>query len=109
MLAGIDLLLSRFQEQNVSNDINIATVSYIKKYSKQGIPRNVIMMKRYIKGHDLLAVPIDKGTGICLMQFQAYENKLMDILKLKQLKKMEKACENTKELCVKEEERINTV
>ena len=44
------------------------------------------MMKKYIKGNDLQAVAIDKCTGICLMQCQAYENKLMDILKIKQLR-----------------------
>ena len=33
----------------------------------------------------------------------------MDILKLKQLKKLEKARKNAKEFCLKEEERINTV
>ena len=38
-----------------------------------------------------------------------YEKKLMDILKLKQLKKMEKARKNAKEFCIKEEERINSV
>ena len=91
MLAEIDLLLNRLQKQNVSNDvindINIATISYIKKCSKQSIPRNLIMTKKYLKEHDLLAVPFDKGIGICLMKCQSYENKLMDILKLKQFKK----------------------
>ena len=33
----------------------------------------------------LLAVPFDKDNGICLMKSQAYKNKLMGILKLKQL------------------------
>ena len=48
MLAEIDLLLKRFKEQNASNEIvsdkNITTVNYIKKCSKESIPRNVIMM-----------------------------------------------------------------
>ena len=42
------------------------------------------------------------------MKSQAYENKLMDILKLKQFQKMKKARKNAKEFCLKEE-RINTV
>ena len=88
MLAEIDLFLDHLQEQNVSNetisDINIVTINYIKKSSKQSIPRNFIMTKTYLKKHHLLAVPFDKGNGICLMKYQVYVNKLMDILKLKQ-------------------------
>ena len=113
MLAEIELLLNRLEEQNVSNDvindINIATINYIKKCSKQSIPRNLIMTKKYFKEHDLLAVPFDKGIGICLMKCQSYEKKLMDILKLKQFKKMEKTRKNAKEFCIKKEERINSV
>ena len=67
------------------------------------------MTKKYLKEHDLLAVPFDKGIGICLMKCQSYENKLMDTPKLKQFKKMEKARKNAKEFCIKEEERINSV
>ena len=98
MLAETDLLLNQLQEQNVSNEtisgINIATINYIKTCSKQSIPRNVIMTKKYIEKHNLLAVPFDKSSGICLMKTQAYENKSMDILKLKQFKKLEKSRKN---------------
>ena len=111
MLAEIDLLFNRLQEKNVSNetisDVNIATINYIKKGSKQSIPRNLIMTKNYLKEHNLLAVPFDKGTGIFLIKSKTYKNELMDILKLKQFKKMEKARKNAKEFCLKEEERIN--
>ena len=92
MLAEMDLLLNHLQEQNVLNktisDINIAVINYIKKCSKQIIPRNLIMTKKYLEKHNLLAVPFDKGNGICLMKSQAYKNKLMDILI--NLKKMQK-------------------
>ena len=40
--------------------------------------------EKYLKEYNLLAVPIDEDTRICLIKSQAYENKLMDILKLKQ-------------------------
>ena len=69
------------------SDINIATISYIKKCLKQSIPSNLVMTKKYLKEHNLLVVPFDKGTGIGLIKSQAYENKLMDILKSKQFKK----------------------
>ena len=61
-----------------------ATINYIKTCSKQSIPRNLIMTKKYIEKHNLLAVPFDKSNGTCLMKTQAYENISMDILKLKQ-------------------------
>ena len=60
------------------------------------------MTKKYLKEHNLLAVPFDKSIGICLMKSQAYENKLLDILKLIQFKKLEKARKNAKEFCLKE-------
>ena len=102
MLVEIDLLLNHLQEQNVSNetisDINIAAINYIKRCSKQSIPRNLIMTKKYIEKHNLLAVPFDKGNGICLIKPQAYENEFMDILKLKQFKRLEKSRKNAKKL-----------
>ena len=100
LLAKIDLLLNHLPEQNVSNerisDINIATINYIKKCPKQSISGNLNMTKEYLKGHNLLAVPFNKGTGICLMKSQAFEKKLMDILKLKQFKILEKTHKNAK-------------
>ena len=100
MLVEIDLLLNHLQEQNVSNetisDINIAAINY--RCSKQSIPRNLIMTKKYIEKHNLLAVPFDKGNGICLIKPQAYENELMDILKLKQFKRLEKSRKNAKKI-----------
>ena len=68
------------------SDINITAVDPIKKCSKQSIPTNFVMTKNCLKEHNLLTVPFDKGTGICLMESQAYENKLVDILKSKQFK-----------------------
>ena len=67
------------------------------------------MTKKYLKEHNLLAFLFDKSTGICLMESQAYENKAMAILESKQFWKMEKACKNAKEFCLKEEQWINTV
>ena len=49
------------------------------------------MKKKYLEKRYFLAVPFDKGNGIYLMKSPAYENKLMDILKLKQSKKLAKS------------------
>ena len=65
MLAEIDLLLNHLQEQNVSNEtisnINTATMNYNKKCLKQSIHRNLIMTKKYLEKHKLLAVPFEHG------------------------------------------------
>ena len=94
VLAEIDSLLSHCKRANVSNDIinniNVATFKYIKSRSSQKSPRNLILTKRYLKDHSLLAVPFDKGVGICLMKCETYKNKLNDILKLDQFVKLEK-------------------
>ena len=48
-LAETDVLLNHLQDQNVStetySDINIATMNYLKKCSKQSIPRNLVTTK----------------------------------------------------------------
>lgn len=114
VLAEIDLLLNRLQEQNVPNktinDINISTINYIKKYSKQSAPRSLIITKiystTYLKERDLITVAFDKGTGICAMKRKTCENKLMDILNLTQFKEIEKSRKNVKEFSLKEEKKI---
>ena len=62
MLAEIDLLLNRLQEQNVSNDvindINIATINYIKKCSKQSIPQKLDYDEKVSKRTRLISGPI---------------------------------------------------
>ena len=70
---------------DVSNDINVATLKYVKSCSSQRTPRHIIMKKQYLREKDLLAVPFDKGTGICMMKRQTYISKLNNILNLKQV------------------------
>ena len=111
VLAEIDALLSHCKREHVANDtmneINVATFKYIKTCESQKSPRNLIMTKRYLKEYDLLAVPFDKGVGICLMTRETYKNKMNDILKLDQFEKLEKPRKNSKNFIIKEEERIN--
>ena len=92
LLAEIDLLLNRLGEANVSNDvlndINVATLKYVKSCSSQRTPRHIIITKQYLREKDLLAVPFDKGSGICMMKSQTYTSKLNDILNLEQFEKV---------------------
>ena len=64
------------------------------------------MTKRYLKEHDLLAVPFDKGIGICIMKRSDYEEKLSAILELPQFEKVVTTRKNAKNPVIKEHERI---
>ena len=66
------MLLNNLQKSDVTNEtineMNIATLKYVKNCSKQKIPRHVKMTNRFLKENALLAVPFDKGTGSCVME-----------------------------------------
>ena len=53
--------------------------------------RQVILTKKYLKEHNLLAVPFDKGVGICLMTVDTYKKKMDTLINLPQFKKYQKA------------------
>ena len=111
--AEIDLLLNRLGKANLSsdvlNDINVAILKYVKSCLSQRTPRHIIMTKRYLQGKDLLAVLFDKSTGISVMKMQTYISKLNDILNLEQFDKVTATQKNRRDLCLKEEDRINSV
>ena len=110
-LAEIDSLLHKLDNLDTPNEainnINAATLNYIKRCSKQKVPRYITMTKRFLKEHELLAIPFDKGTGICLMKSTTYKSKIDDILQLRQFKKIQITRKNAKNMSVKEEERVN--
>ena len=66
------------------------------------------MTKRYLKEKGLLAVPFDKGIGICIMKKDAYELKLDAIIDLPQFERVVSTRKNAKHPVIKEEERIVT-
>ena len=110
VLAELDDLLAYCKNNHVSeetiSDINIKTLGYIKKCKKLKSSRNIQMTKRYLMDNNLLAVPFDKGVGICLMKKEDYCSKLNDILQLPQFQRVEKGRKNEKSPLLKEEERI---
>ena len=65
------------------------------------------MTNRFLKENTLLAFPFDKGTGICVMK-QTYQQKMNDILSLSQFLKEIPTRKNSRELVLKEGERINS-
>ena len=66
------------------------------------------MTKKYLKENELVAVPFDKGIGICLMKKTLYQNKMDDIINLPQFEKITKTRKNQKHPILKEEERVQT-
>ena len=86
VLTQMDSLLYRCKRDGITsevmNSINVATFNYVKVCSKQKTPRYLSMTKKYLKDKDLLAIPFDKGIGICLMKKETYEAKMADLLKL---------------------------
>jgi len=76
---------------------------------KQKTPRNVHMTKKYLKENNLLALPFDKGIGICIMKVATYNNKVSDITNLPQFEKMTQTRRNGKHPILKEEERVTSV
>ena len=71
--------------------------------------RNIAMTKKYLKEQDLLAIPFDKGVGICIMEREAYHRKLNKIISLPQFQKLENRRKNAKHPVFKEEERVKEI
>ncbi|XP_057292545.1 uncharacterized protein LOC130621254 [Hydractinia symbiolongicarpus] len=59
--------------------------------------------------NNLIAVPFDKGIGICVMKVESYNNKMNDIIGLPQFNKLTSKRKNEKNPVFKEEERITSV
>ena len=49
--------------------------------------KNLVLTKKYLKDNNLLAIPFDKGIGICVMTKQTYNTKMNTIINLPQFKK----------------------
>ena len=109
-LAELDMLLNHCKANGVSDetitDINVKTLTYIKKCKQLKPSRNLIMTKKYLNEKKLVAVPFDKGIGICIMKQEMYQKKLDVILNLPQFEKVTQTRKNAKNAVLKEEERI---
>ena len=110
LLAEIDDLLDHCRISKISDemitDINVKTLTYIKRCKQMKSSRNIQMTRKYLKDHDLLAVPFDKGIGICVMRKEDYHSKMDKIIALPQFKKLDQNRKNAKHPVLKEEERV---
>ena len=114
ILAELDDLLRFCKRSSVQNDtitdINIKTLTYIKKCKKMKTPRHLMLTRKYLNDNRLLAVPFDKGIGFCIMKVEKYQEKLDAILNLSQFEEVPiKKRKNEKSPVIKEEERIRDV
>lgn len=113
VLCELDGLLKHCRDNDVKDelitDINVKTLTYIKNCKKQRSSRNIQVTKKYLKDNKLLAVPFDKGIGICLMKTDIYNSKMRDIIGLPQFQKFTVNRKNGKNPILKEEERIVTI
>ena len=76
VLAEVDGLLSHCKNRKIPDeiitDINVKTLNYIKKCKQMRTSKNITMTKKCLKEKDLLAVPYDKGVGICVRKKGTY-------------------------------------
>jgi len=83
VLSELDNLLKFCKDKRVSEDlktdIDIKMLAYVKNCKTQSSSRNIQLTKKYLKDHDLLAIPFDKGIGIilCLMKETCITTNLM--------------------------------
>ena len=47
-----------------------------------------MLTKKYLKENNLLAIPFDKGVGICIMKTETYHDKMNTIIQLPQFQKI---------------------
>ena len=87
-------------------DINLKTLNYIKKCKRMKSSRYIKLTRKYLKDNDLLAIPFDKGVGICVIKRSMYNEKLDAIIHLPQFEKVVKGSKNAKHPILKEVERI---
>ena len=100
VLVEMDLFLNHCKKKStpeeIINEINFKTMNYIKHCKQMKPSRNIYLTKRYLKDNNLLAVPFDKGIGICVMSEGKYQDKMNQILNLSQFEKLENTRKNAK-------------
>ena len=92
--------------EEIITDLNVKTLNYIKKCKKLKNSRYVTLTKKYLKDNGLLAIPFDKGVGICVMHKETYHNKMDSIISLPQFEKWIPPRKNAMHPLLKEEQRI---
>ena len=90
-LADIGIFLLQLKNQKTSGEtlceIEAAAKAYGKNVRQTPRDKAVEKTRKYLKDNGLLAVPLDKGVGFCIMRKQTYESKLKSLLQSAQFVK----------------------
>ena len=92
ILAEMDTLVEHVesftgQSGNIINQINIKACQYSKKMESMTEDFKLKRMRKWLKEHQIKAVPYDKGVGFALMNEEAYEERINKILEGEQFEK----------------------
>ena len=108
LLAAIDSLIRNLRENIVPGEKLIEIETAAKWYSKNiretPLDRALAKVQKYLRDSALIAVPFDKGVGLCVMKKCTYAQKLEKIIDCEQFRKLEKSCDN---IVMKNEKELN--
>ena len=90
-LANINILTADCNSNNadskVINKINALTVGYVNTLNGTKTEKETVLVKKWLRDNEVLAVPYDKGTGFCLKKVSTYMEKCDALLSLPQFQK----------------------
>ena len=91
LLANIDILIADCNSNNVDskviNKINALTVGCVNTLNGTKTEKETVLVKKWLRDNEVLAVPYDKGTGFCLRKVSTYMEKCDASLSLPQFQK----------------------
>ena len=91
LLANFDILIADCNSNNVDskviNKINALTVGYVNTLDGTKTEKKTVLVKKWLRDNEVLAVPYDKGTGFCLMKVITYMEKCGALFSLPQFQK----------------------
>ena len=96
------------QPGNIVNEINIKACQYVKKMECVTEDIELNRTRKWLKEHQIKAVPYDKGVGFALMNEGVYEGKISNILDGEQFEK-KKLRSNSRPIELVEQDRINKI
>ena len=108
-LADVDKLVRELRENNTEEEklceIEASSKWYAKNVRETPMDRGVKKVHDYLKVNDLLAVPFDKGCGLCVNKKSTFMEKLDEVLNSDQFQKINGAKDD---IVIKNEKQINS-
>ena len=112
-LAEMDMLIEHVEcftgpSENIINEINIKACQYVKKMECIREDMELSRMRKWLKQHQIKAVPYDKGVGFALMSQKGYDDRIDNIISGEQFER-KKLRANSRPIELVEQDRINNV